>query len=212
MNGLTVLPILLVFSVLVMSGCTTSNEITSFDECIAAGYPAMESYPRQCMIANGETFTEVINETIGGERDEHGCLGPAGYTWNETLGTCVREWELSNRERSAVKIAADYLDRPELTVVAVLDASRTGEGHFTVQFEEGEEREVVDILLSNWTVSFDSGLRHMCTAEEKAAQICTMEYVPVCGRDEFGNAKTYGNGCSACSAGVEYWDPGECES
>ena len=27
---------------------------------------------------------------IGGERDEHGCLGPAGYTWNEEIGACIR--------------------------------------------------------------------------------------------------------------------------
>ncbi|MFH1424694.1 MAG: hypothetical protein ABIG20_03360 [archaeon] len=36
------------------------EEITSFDECIAAGFPAMESYPRQC--SNGEnTFTEELS-------------------------------------------------------------------------------------------------------------------------------------------------------
>ena len=40
----------------------TQNEpaiINSFEECIAAGNPAMESYPRQCM-ANGKTFVEEI--------------------------------------------------------------------------------------------------------------------------------------------------------
>lgn len=35
-------------------------DINSFEECIAAGNPAMESYPRQCM-AGGRTFTEVID-------------------------------------------------------------------------------------------------------------------------------------------------------
>jgi len=30
--------------------------------------------------------------SIGGERDEHGCLGAAGYLWNETELSCVREW------------------------------------------------------------------------------------------------------------------------
>jgi len=30
---------------------------------------------------------------IGGERDEHCCLGPAGYTWCETKQKCLREWE-----------------------------------------------------------------------------------------------------------------------
>ncbi len=33
-----------------------------------------------------------IEKPIGGERDEYGCLGPAGYTWNETDQLCVREW------------------------------------------------------------------------------------------------------------------------
>lgn len=38
------------------------------------------------------------NNIIGGERDEHGCLGAAGYSWNETEKECVREWEI-NEER-----------------------------------------------------------------------------------------------------------------
>ncbi|MBU2236043.1 hypothetical protein KKA01_03220 [Patescibacteria group bacterium] len=42
---------------------TNTKTITSFDECIAAGYPAIESYPRQCSDGNN-TFTEVINKTI----------------------------------------------------------------------------------------------------------------------------------------------------
>ena len=39
-------------------GCSVSNpEINSFDECVAADNPVMESYPRKCM-ADGKTFTE----------------------------------------------------------------------------------------------------------------------------------------------------------
>ena len=37
------------------------GRINDFDECIAAGNPAMESYPRQCM-ADGRTFVEEINQ------------------------------------------------------------------------------------------------------------------------------------------------------
>lgn len=30
---------------------------------------------------------------IGGQRDAHGCLGPAGYSWCEAKNECIRAWE-----------------------------------------------------------------------------------------------------------------------
>lgn len=30
---------------------------------------------------------------IGGDKDEHGCLTPAGYSWCETKQKCLRKWE-----------------------------------------------------------------------------------------------------------------------
>ena len=30
----------------------------------------------------------------GSDRDEHGCIGSAGYQWCEKLGECARPWEL----------------------------------------------------------------------------------------------------------------------
>ncbi len=36
------------------------NEIKSFEECVSAGNPVMESYPRQCRTVNGQTFVEEI--------------------------------------------------------------------------------------------------------------------------------------------------------
>lgn len=32
------------------------------------------------------------NKVIGGDRDEHGCLIAAGYSWNDSEQECVREW------------------------------------------------------------------------------------------------------------------------
>ncbi len=42
---------------------TKPTTITSFTECVAAGNPVMESYPRQCA-ANGVTYTEDIGNEL----------------------------------------------------------------------------------------------------------------------------------------------------
>jgi len=40
---------------------TDTSSITNFEECIAAGNPAMESYPRQCRTSDGKHFVENIS-------------------------------------------------------------------------------------------------------------------------------------------------------
>ncbi len=46
-----------------------------------------------------------------------------------------------------------------------------------------------------------------CTEEQKQAEVCTMEYNPVCGDD----GVTYSNACEACAGGkVDAYIPGEC--
>jgi len=32
-------------------------------------------------------------ELLGGDKDEHGCIGSAGYTWCESKVKCLRAWE-----------------------------------------------------------------------------------------------------------------------
>ncbi|QQR92484.1 MAG: hypothetical protein IPJ89_05045 [Candidatus Iainarchaeum archaeon] len=36
--------------------------ITNYDECVAAGYPALKSYPGQCILPDGTRFVQVIPE------------------------------------------------------------------------------------------------------------------------------------------------------
>lgn len=35
--------------------------IESFEDCVAAGYPVAESYPEQCFVPDGPSFTRQIN-------------------------------------------------------------------------------------------------------------------------------------------------------
>ena len=41
----------------------------------------------------GLIIAENETKLIGGQKDSHGCLIPAGYSWNATERKCVREWE-----------------------------------------------------------------------------------------------------------------------
>ncbi len=72
---------------IILSGCTSTSNINSFEECVAAGNPVMESYPRQCN-AGGKTFTEEI-ETCLGMSMEQALL-------NARESECASEGELTN--------------------------------------------------------------------------------------------------------------------
>src|SRR3989344_7622585 len=41
------------------------EEINSFEECVAAGYPIMESYPEQCKTPDGRSFTKHMTTREG---------------------------------------------------------------------------------------------------------------------------------------------------
>lgn len=45
------------------AGCTPGPVVTSFAQCVDAGYPVMESYPRQCT-AGSVIYTEDIGNAI----------------------------------------------------------------------------------------------------------------------------------------------------
>jgi len=173
---------------------TPCGTIDSFEECIAAGFPAMESYPRQCRTSDDRTFVEQI---IGGQRDEYGCLGPAGYTYNETIDSCVRQWELDER---------NYIENneEECELVQFLCAGElipffdsTGCGCET---ESARQKDV-------------------CSKESRNAEACIEIYQPVCGWNDpekiqcikFPCANTYSNSCFACiDENVLYYTEGEC--
>jgi len=86
---------------------------------------------------------------IGGERDEHGCLGPAGYTWNEDIGACIRKWKLNENQRRAAEIAVAPLSYP--VTITKVDVARCP-GCFVVHIQRNDNQEKLRINLENWQI------------------------------------------------------------
>ncbi len=73
----------------------SQTNITNFEECIAAGYPAMESYPRQCRVPGGKLFVEVITPeapdptpVVKGACYVGGCSGQVCSDQKDVASTC----------------------------------------------------------------------------------------------------------------------------
>jgi hypothetical protein len=161
---------------------------------------------------------------IGGQTDIYGCLSGAGYSWNESIGACIREWELDNNQREAAKTAIMPLSY-YVTIVEV--KKQECEGCYNVKLQRNDNREMSETRIENWSFAgtdwnsennTDDSNKTYCTQEQKKARACTMEYAPVCGWFnesikciKYPCAQTYSNKCMACAGeNVAYWTNGEC--
>lgn len=50
----------IIFALIILNRQSITQEINNFDDCAYAGYPILESYPRQCKTPDDRTFTEII--------------------------------------------------------------------------------------------------------------------------------------------------------
>lgn len=72
-----------------------------FDQGIKCfAYPCAAAYGNKCQACaapNVAYWTDgecpKVNDIVGGDGDEHGCIPSAGYTWCETKQKCLRQWE-----------------------------------------------------------------------------------------------------------------------
>jgi len=65
-----------------------------------------------CTASIGGTNNGQVNNggMVGNDRDEHGCIGSAGYTWCETKQKCLRSWE-EKCENTPVKDGKNLRDQ-----------------------------------------------------------------------------------------------------
>lgn len=198
---------LLLFGALVLlAACAPQGKITSFEQCVQAGYPVMESSPRQCSDGN-QTFTENLS-VVGGDVDAHGCKASAGYAYDQDIGACVRSWELNaTDDRRAATVAVQSLPTTGWTVVEVVRAQC--DGCFAVKLNKGDQGRVV--LLKDWQVVPDSA-----SADDT---VCSAEYAPVCGELQVQCIRapcppintTFSNRCEAQKRGATDIRDGPCQ-
>lgn len=56
---------------------------------------------------SGVDTTEAQAPTVGNDRDEHGCIGSAGYQWSQIKNECVRLFEVGIRLNPAGAAGVD---------------------------------------------------------------------------------------------------------
>jgi len=109
------------------------------------------------LIKDQNEIPEKINgPLIGGQRDENGCLVPAGYSYNQDIQACLKTWELNQEEKQAAKIAIEHLDPYYSLTITQIDQLKCP-GCFNLYLtDENLEDKLVNII--DWEVTFDSKL------------------------------------------------------
>ncbi|MFH1787752.1 MAG: BPTI/Kunitz domain-containing protein, partial [Candidatus Altiarchaeota archaeon] len=88
---------------------------------------------------------------IGGERDEHGCLGPAGYSWDEDIGACVRGWEIDNEgKRKAATISVEFIGEGYGLTIVGFEVMRCP-GCYSVFLSKSDNTRI-NVNLEDWEV------------------------------------------------------------
>lgn len=72
-------------------------------QCVTAPCdPVRTDFGNQCMaeaagakdITGGTCqMSESTPPIVGGDKDTHGCIGSAGYSWDDSMQSCIRSWE-----------------------------------------------------------------------------------------------------------------------
>lgn len=64
------------------------------------------------LLALGACSKPATPPLPGSDRDKHGCIGSAGYSWCEHEGKCVRPWELASEKGLASEAVDAYCRQP----------------------------------------------------------------------------------------------------
>ena len=142
---------------LVGAGCTPA---ASVNEPIN-GQPAAAVQPEAQPARQPDAANNNPTGLLGGDRDAHGCIGSAGYTWCEAKSKCLRSWEeecfASAEEGIRYALAAKY-GKPMAEVTVKIDQQQGNDARGQVSF--GEDAKEGGIFLAEkvngqWLLAYD---------------------------------------------------------
>jgi hypothetical protein len=122
---------------------TTENEngryllVNSDDELFKYKIIGISDGNLELMFLNrGNTLKyKKYGQLIGGETDEHGCLGAAGYIWCPNQGECLRPWEAVCDPKEPISTLSQMVNRikaynNETHEIALTGSEKELEWHF----------------------------------------------------------------------------------
>ncbi|MEW6992797.1 hypothetical protein AADZ84_00795 [Colwelliaceae bacterium MEBiC 14330] len=106
MHKLQVLKIAFIFATITLSGC---------EKIVQSGDNAKPVSEQQTVKDDNVYIEQERKDNIvGADKDQHGCIGSAGYQWCSNLKQCIRPWELAKMKNLA--------DDSKASIAAVCDA------------------------------------------------------------------------------------------
>lgn len=83
---------------------------------IAVSAIAFFFFTEKSDVANPNGLSPAVNDNlVGNDRDEHGCIGSAGYSWCEAKTKCLRTWEepcSTENEQAIRQLLAEKYNKP----------------------------------------------------------------------------------------------------
>lgn len=87
---------------------------------------------------------------IGGQRDKHNCLLPAGYSWDKDINACVRNWEIPNKKNFSKNLRRQIASLDKSSDFTVISINKSGEeGCYEVKLHDDTKNEIYILQVSS---------------------------------------------------------------
>lgn len=238
--GIIILIILVLIALLILyifNSGSNNSRITNFEECVKAGNPVMEIYPRQCK-TNGMTFTEELQENNLPELFRKKAIEKLGVIPVEGFDPELYKgafkglidndfnnakaisgiWKIINNKLSFVRNESEGITSADgtLTDEGILTLINNLETRLNIKVNTKEDIDNLIMLISKEQGKLKA---NYCSNESRNAYACPSIYGPVCGWSDpakiqcikYPCAQEYDNSCNACkNKDILYWTDGEC--